>query len=339
MMAAMKLESGKMTLKELLGDFVSLDCLPDVPISGLSLDSRDIKPGYVFVALAGQKEHGLAFAHSAVNKGAIAVLCDRQFDQYCQQILSALITRAICIPIDNLREKLGAIASRFYEEPSKNLFTVGITGTDGKTSVSHFVAQALNDAPHHSVVIGTIGNGFIDDLSKASHTTPDVIQVHRMMSEYYAKGAENVAMEVSSHGLDQGRVDAVEFDVAVLTNLGRDHLDYHGDVVAYGNAKKRLFVRPEVKSVVLNLDDAFGQQLMGELGQSRIVWGYTTQPVVNPAVDHLVQGKLLELNQHGMRISIKLASNESVVHLGLLGEFNLYNVLATFCVLLIKGYA
>ncbi|HEY9051063.1 MAG TPA: UDP-N-acetylmuramoyl-L-alanyl-D-glutamate--2,6-diaminopimelate ligase [Gammaproteobacteria bacterium] len=334
----MKLETGTMTLKELLADFVSIDCLPDIPITGLSLDSRSIKPGNVFIALAGQKEHGLAFAHSAVNNGAIAVLCDRKFDQYCQQILSALITRVICIPIDNLREKLGAIANAFYGEPSSKLFTVGITGTDGKTSVSHFVAQALNDAPHHSVVIGTIGNGFIDDLSRATHTTPDVVQVHKMMAEYQAKGAENVAMEVSSHGLDQERVDAVEFDVAVLTNLGRDHLDYHGSIEAYRNAKQRLFERPEVKSVVLNLDDEFGQLLAARLKGKCDVWAYSIQAAKSGDVDHLVQGELLELHQQGMRIAITTSYGKAEINLGLMGDFNISNVLATLCVMLIKGY-
>ncbi len=337
MMAAMKLKTNAMTLKELLGEFVDINCLPDVPISGLSLDSRSIKPGNVFVALSGQKEHGLAFAHLAVNKGAVAVLCDRKFDQYCQQILSALITRVICIPIDSLKEKLGHIANKFYGEPSKNLFTVGITGTDGKTSVSHFVAQALNDAPHHSVVIGTIGNGFIDDLSKATHTTPDVIQVHKMMADYQGLGAENVSMEVSSHGLDQGRVDAVDFNVAVLTNLGRDHLDYHGNIEAYRNAKARLFERPEIKSSVLNLDDEFGRQMAARLKGACDVWGYTTQITENDEVDHLVKGELLELHQQGMRIGIRTARDQGEVSLGLIGDFNVSNVLATFCVLLIKG--
>ena len=229
MMAAMKIDTntdGKnMSLKQLLSDYVAINCLPDIPVTGLCLDSRQVQPGNIFVALEGQIEHGLAFAEAAVNKGAVAVLCDRQFDQYCQQILSSLMTRAICVPINNLREKLGEISSHLYGEPSKELFVVGVTGTDGKTSVSHFIAQALDSAHERSAVLGTIGNGFINDLEASTHTTPEVVQVHRLLSELKDKGATQVAMEVSSHGLDQGRVDAVNFDVAVLTNVSRNHLD------------------------------------------------------------------------------------------------------------------
>ena len=171
----MKADQG-ISLKQLLGDYVAINCLPDIPVTGMSLDSRKVKSGNIFVALAGQSEHGLAFAELAVSNGAVAVLCDRKFDQYCQQILSALMTRSICIPIDNLKDRLGEIASHFYDEPSKQLFTVGVTGTDGKTSVSHFIAQAFDYAGLTSAVMGTVGNGLINKLETATHTTPDVIQ-------------------------------------------------------------------------------------------------------------------------------------------------------------------
>ena len=120
------------SLKELLGDYVAINCLPDIPVTGITLDSRKVKSGYIFVALAGQNEHGLAFAELAISNGAVAVLCDRKFDQYCQQILSKIMTRSICIPIDHLKDRLGDIASQFYGNPSSQLFTVGVTGTDGK---------------------------------------------------------------------------------------------------------------------------------------------------------------------------------------------------------------
>ncbi|HEX5637457.1 MAG TPA: Mur ligase family protein, partial [Gammaproteobacteria bacterium] len=228
MMAAKKTQPAQITLRQLLTGFVTHNYLPDVPVTGLTLDSRQVQPGNIFVALEGAKEHGLAYAHAAVNKGAVAVLCDRQFDQYCQQMLSALMTRVVCVPVANLREKLGAIASGFYNAPSNDLFMVGITGTDGKTSVSHFVAQALQEAKLPSAVIGTIGNGLLNQLQTATHTTPNVIEVQGLLAQLRDAGATQVTMEVSSHGLHQKRVDGVDFDVAVLTNLGRDHLDYHG---------------------------------------------------------------------------------------------------------------
>ncbi len=336
MMAAMKLEDQGMTLKQLLSAFVTIDCLPDVPVTGLCLDSREVQPGNVFVALAGQTDHGLAFAEAAISKGAIAVLCDRKFDAYCQEILSALMTRAICIPVYNLKEKLGEIASRFYQEPSKDLFTVGVTGTDGKTSVSHFIAQALDEPNHRSAVIGTIGNGIMGRLMPATHTTPDVIQLHRLLTELYDTGAESVAMEVSSHGLDQGRLDAVQLDVAVLTNLGRDHLDYHGDLDAYAKAKKRLFKQPGLKAAVLNMDDAFGRQLAVELKQQMTVWGYSLQSEVEDSVENMLTVSRIETQSAGQLIHICSPMGEQDAYLPLLGEFNVANALATLAVLLIK---
>ena len=170
MMAAKQTRATSITLKQLLNGLGSHLYLPDIPVTGLTMDSRLIQPGNIFVALEGAQEHGLAYAHAAVNKGATVVLCDRQFDQYCQQMISALLTRVVCVAVANLREHLGEIASRFYGTVSKDLFVVGITGTDGKTSVSHFVAQALQDVKHPSAVIGTIGNGLLNQRSE-EHTS------------------------------------------------------------------------------------------------------------------------------------------------------------------------
>ncbi len=337
MMAAMKIEPRQMTLKELLAGYVGIECLPDIPLTGLSMDSREIRSGDLFVALAGNKDHGLAYAESAVAKGAVAVLCDRKFDQYCQEILSALMTRVICVPVANLKERLGEIAGRFYNHPSQRLFTVGVTGTDGKTSVSHFIASALNDEQSPAAVIGTIGNGLVGKLQQASHTTPDVIQVHRMMAEFEQQGVRRLAMEVSSHGLDQGRVDAVDFDVAVLTNFGRDHLDYHGDVDEYRRAKQRLFKRPELKAIVLNLDDEFGCRLAADLQTGAVVWGYTVGSGNDCGVDRIVRATSVERLADGLRMHVVCEANEADVELPLLGEFNVSNALATLAVLLIQG--
>jgi len=339
MMAAFKLDPHAMTLKQLLRDYVAIDCLPDIPVTGMSMDSRDIQPGNIFVALAGNREHGLAYAEAAVARGAVAVLCDRQFDQYCQQILSALMTQVVCVPVLNLKAHLGDIASAFYGRASSRLFTVGVTGTDGKTSVSHFIAQALHQPDQPVAVLGTIGNGLVDQLREASHTTADVIQVHRMIAEFEQQGARSLCMEVSSHGLDQGRVNAVDFDVAVLTNLGRDHLDYHGGIAEYRRAKQRLFQRPELKSVVLNLDDPFGRQLAGELPAGTDIWGYGRELADDCGVQHMVRATSVRVHGHGLGLHIVAPGGEADVEIPLLGEFNVANVLATLAVLLIKGIA
>jgi len=341
MMAAMKIDANlnrqSMSLKQLLGDFVAINCLPDIPVTGLCLDSRDVQPGNIFVALEGQTEHGLAFAEAAVNKGAIAILCDRQFDQYCQQILSSLMTRVVCVPINNLREKLGEISSHFYGDPSKDLFVVGVTGTDGKTSVSHFIAQALDKKNERSAVLGTIGNGFVDALEVSTHTTPEVVQVHRLLSELKDKGALQVAMEVSSHGLDQGRVDAVDFDVAVFTNIGRDHLDYHGDIQSYREAKRQLFEQPNLKAAVINLDDEFGRQLATDLKNKLILWGYTVDDTHDCGFQNVIKASSIKTHENGLSMHVETSQGNADVDLTLLGEFNVDNALATLAVLLIKG--
>jgi UDP-N-acetylmuramoyl-L-alanyl-D-glutamate--2,6-diaminopimelate ligase len=337
MMAAKKTQPAQITLKQLLTGFVTHNYLPDVPVTGLTLDSRQVQPGNIFVALEGAKEHGLAYAHAAVNKGAVAVLCDRQFDQYCQQMLSALMTRVVCVPVANLRDKLGAIASGFYNAPSNDLFMVGITGTDGKTSVSHFVAQALQEAKLPSAVIGTIGNGLLNQLQTATHTTPNVIEVHGLLAQLRDAGATQVTMEVSSHGLHQKRVDGVDFDVAVLTNLGRDHLDYHGDVEAYREAKRLLFLRPELRAAVLNLDDVFGRQLATELQDRVDIWGYSLHQPVNLDDVKMLHGSKVRAHAGGLDMHIQCAQGEADVRLNVLGTFNASNVLATLAVLLIRG--
>ena len=185
MMAAMRLIDMKadksISLKSLLDGYVAVDVLPDISITGMSLDSRKIQSGHLFVALAGQTGHGLDFAEMAVKKGAVAILCDRESGAHCQKILSVFMSRSLCVPVENLKKNLGDIASRFYMAPSKQLFSVGVTGTDGKTSVSHFIAQALDSIGYTSAVIGTIGNGLVACLEEASHTTPDVIQLQHLL--------------------------------------------------------------------------------------------------------------------------------------------------------------
>jgi len=334
MMAVKQNTSYGISLKQLLTDVMPPIYLPDIPLKGLTLDSRKVQDGYVFVALSGQTEHGLVYAQDAINNGAVAVLCDKKFDQYCQQIVSNILSRVVCIAVDDLALHLGDIASRFYGEPSKQLFTVGITGTDGKTSVSHFIAQALQQNNEKSSVIGTIGNGLLNDLQVATHTTPDVIDVHKTLADNLQKNASSVAMEVSSHGLHQQRVDGVEFDVAVLTNLGRDHLDYHSDVEAYKAAKQLLFQRQNIKSLVLNVDDDFGRELAEKSLPHQDVWTYSLSAYKN---EHHVYASQIKILTSGLQFHVQTPVGEADVNLNLLGEFNIVNALATLCVLLIKG--
>lgn len=337
MMAAMKNNHTVLTLKQLLSGLTACEYLPEIEVKGLSLDSRLIEQGYVFVALEGQLDHGLAYAEAAVNRGAVAVICDAKFDQYCQQILSKLMSRIICVPVRDLQSKLGEIANQFYAAPSEKMFISGITGTDGKTSVSHFIAQAMNQAYGASAVVGTIGNGLINKLTESSHTTPDVINLHKMLADFIQQGIAHLSMEVSSHGLDQDRVAGVDFDVLVLTNLSRDHLDYHGDIEAYKQAKKKLFTENAGKSLVLNIDDAFGIELFNEGISSKAVWLYGLNIEKVRQSEFYACAENIQNQENGICFVLNSSQGVAEVTVHLIGEFNIYNVLACLCVLLQSG--
>ena len=337
MMAAQNDKIMCVTLKQLLGDFCETDYLPDVEVKGLALDSRHVEQGYVFVALEGGFDHGLTYAEVAISRGAVAVLCDAQHDQYCQQILSKIMTMAVCIPVKNLESKLSLLSNKFYGSPSEKLFVSGVTGTDGKTSVSHFIAQAMNGSESPAAVIGTLGNGLIDQLDESTHTTPDVFSLNNMIAQYEQRGAKSLAMEVSSHGLDQGRVQGVNFDVAVLTNLTRDHLDYHGDIESYKQAKKKLFIENDDRSLVLNIDDAFGSEIFSEFGDIRTVWLYGLNELQAKQSKLFVYANHVENKHEGMKFMLVSSHGSAEVNLALIGEFNIYNALACFCVLLQSG--
>jgi len=254
-----------MTLRELLDDHADAGAAGDIVVRGLALDSRRVEAGDAFVALAGAQAHGITFAPAASARGAAAILSDTTGAATPRPMPASTPT----LWIDGLRDKLGAIAARFFGEPSRDLAVIGVTGTNGKTSTVQLVAQALQRAGRTSATIGTLGVGLVGALRAGERTTPDAIEVQDLLAQFRDEGATHVAMEVSSHALDQGRVNAVGFDVAVFTNLTRDHLDYHGTMDAYGAAKARLFAWPGLRAAIVNVDDAFGRDLAARLASAR----------------------------------------------------------------------
>ncbi len=299
-----------------------------VTISGLSLDSRTVKQGDLFIALSGTQADGHRFITSAISAGAVAVVCEA----------SLVANENHTVPvvgIEDLVHKMGVIAERFYQHPSRELFVVGITGTNGKTSCAHFIAQALNSAQTPCAIIGTLGNGLVGDLQHATHTTPDAISLHSMMGEFVAKGAKRAVMEVSSHGLEQGRVSGVDFNVAVFTNLSRDHLDYHGDMESYGQAKARLFQMPKLQHAVVNVDDAFGVTLLSNIpeGVEKVAYTLTDNMFNVPTV----RGRGLTLSRDGLKMQIESPWGNGEVNCSLLGRFNASNALAVIATLLLSG--
>ncbi|TAL75248.1 MAG: UDP-N-acetylmuramoyl-L-alanyl-D-glutamate--2,6-diaminopimelate ligase [Rhodanobacter sp.] len=285
-------------------------------VSGLSLDSRQVGRGQAFVALRGTHGHGAAYADGAVERGAVVVLAEAP----------ALELPAIGVPvvwIDHLHAHLGEIAARFYDRPAEALRIVGVTGTNGKTSTVQLLAQALTALGHRTATIGTLGTGLHGHLTAGARTTPDAISVHRLLAEFRAAGATHVAMEVSSHALDQGRVGAVDFEVAAFTNLTRDHLDYHKTMEAYGAAKAKLFAWPGLRAAAINGDDAFGVQLLERLAPD--VRALRLSASGEAAAEIAAEGVVT--SAEGLAFSLRTPWGRHSVRSHLIGRFNVANLI------------
>ena len=329
MMTAQKNEFVK-TLKFLLHDIVDVADKDDCDVTGLSLNSNEIKPGNIFFAVSGYRQHGLNFAADAIKRGACAVLWEDESGKDDVVMLDSLSQQVPLIPVVNLKQKIGIVAERFLDEPSRQLYMVGVTGTNGKTSCSQFLAQALDEK---CCVVGTLGNGFINNLASTEHTTPDAISLHYLLADYKQQGASSVVMEVSSHGLSQGRVAGIAFDMAIFTNLSRDHLDYHGDMESYASAKKLLFKNRNLKTVVVNIDDEFGREIAESMQSDVKVIRYG----IEQQYDVDVRAHKIRTDKAGLHFDVITPWGSAIVSSGLFGRFNVSNLLAVFSALLAKG--
>jgi UDP-N-acetylmuramyl-tripeptide synthetase len=287
----------------------------------LVVDSREVRAGDVFAAYPGAKSDGRKFIDAATLAGAVAVIA--QAGSTC-----AIASEIPVVSVENLARSIGVIADDFYDRPSASLSVNAVTGTNGKTTVATWLAQAHNALNGESGFIGTLGTGFIDMLRPSKNTTPDAATVHGTLAELRKLGATSVAMEVSSHALDQGRVAGVRLDVAVFTNLTQDHLDYHGTMAAYGEAKAKLFSEYPVRHRVINVDDDFGAQLVARRYPNTVSYG------VNGG---LVRGRLLAADRDGMRLKIESPWGEVETRIAAAGKFNLYNAIAVAASLLCRG--
>ncbi|MBC7756976.1 MAG: UDP-N-acetylmuramoyl-L-alanyl-D-glutamate--2,6-diaminopimelate ligase [Bdellovibrio sp.] len=292
------------------------------PLKAITADSRKVKAGSLFLAYAGEKQDGRQYINDAIKNGASAVLWDDEgFDWQAEWETEH-------IAVKQLRQQAGSIASQFYKNPSNKMWVIGVTGTNGKTSITQWLSQCFNYLNRKTAVIGTLGNGLPDNIEQTNNTTPDPILLQGMLADYLKQEATIVAMEVSSHGLHQGRVNGVHFDVAVLSNLTRDHLDYHGTFEEYAAAKRRLFKTDALRFAVLNAEDDFGQNLAKELADSETVvvtYGVTSGDI--RASDIRFE------NGHFTFLAITPRGN-AVVHANLIGRFNVFNVLAVLATLL-----
>jgi len=321
-------------LSHLLAGYVEVEHAKDCEINALFIDSREAREGGLFLACAGTQGHGLDYLSEVFAAGVAAVAWEPT-DDYREPPERIDCSGDIpVIAVDNLTQQVGYIADRFYGHPSKELCVIGITGTDGKTSCSHFIAQALQVKNESVGVMGTLGYGLLGELSNATHTTPDAIRVHHLLNEMREQGVKTVVMEVSSHGLDQGRVNGVVFEVAVLTNVSRDHLDYHGSEAAYAKAKEQLFRMPGLRKAVVNKDDVCGRLWAQSLeaGVQVITYG---EFLPEDMTDSALLFSEVELSTTGMSYQVDGPWGSAQLNSQLFGRFNIYNltaVLATLCV-------
>ncbi|EKD73261.1 MAG: hypothetical protein ACD_45C00383G0010 [uncultured bacterium] len=311
-----------------LSDLLTNLCPPalrDKDIADISLDSRLIKPGALFLALPGTQLNGQAFIDEAMQKGAAAVLIEAENDAVNWHRTLPVIS------IPELKARVGELAARFYDYPAKKMRIAGVTGTSGKTSCTQIVGAILHRLQVPCGIVGTLGNGLYGTIHASSLTTPDAITLQRTLADFVQQGAKIAAMEVSSHSLDQGRVNGIGFTVGVFTNLTRDHLDYHGTMKAYGEAKKRLFI--QTSHAVINADDAFGREIIASLPPSQPIFGFSIEK--NNSLANMYAEKCY-FDHTGIRAKLITPWGEGDLFSPLVGQFNLSNLLAaltTVCLL------
>jgi len=317
-------------LSSLLAGIKGVPAADDLSVSGLEIDSRNISTGELFIALPGTRQHGNDYIEAAVRQGAVAVIYD------ADSSLPGNINARLCddvplIKITSITQWAGIIASRFYGEPSQDMTVTGITGTNGKTTCSILLVQSFSHLGVRAGVIGTLGTGLWGDIHSTTHTTPDAVTLQRQMSDLRGLGAEQLLMEVSSHGLQQGRESGTEFNTAIFTNLSQDHLDFHGSMQQYGAAKAKLFYQNDLNLAVINIDDEFGRELLAGPVRAEQVISYGIE-------SGDVRASQITLHEAGIKLDIDSPWGELHIDSSLMGRFNVYNLLACTTALLAAGY-
>ena len=311
----------KMRLQDLVDNTgIKLDSkLKDLEIKGVSSNSKQVQKDCLFVAIEGENFDGHDFIHGAIKAGAKVIIY--QADHKIED-LQKTNNSIIFLPVKDSRPALSSIASKFYQEPSKKLKVIGITGTNGKTTITYLLENILKTANKRTGVIGTINYRFLDCQIKATNTTPGPLDTQRLLRDMVEAHIDYVIMEVSSHALDQDRVRDVEFKTSVFTNLTQDHLDYHKDLEAYFQAKKKLFIAPfQSKPSIINGDDPYGIRLINEIQQPILTYGLKKELDIY-ATD-------IKLTLDNAQFQVKTPKGELKIKTSLLGIHNIYNILAS----------
>lgn len=325
-----------MQLSHLLLPFFALPAVAEREVLRLTLDSRKVQAGDVFFALSGGQQDGRRYISQAITQGAAAVIAeaDRPEDEKLLWQDSVPV-----VVMYQLRQRLGTIAARFLGEPSKKLRMIGVTGTNGKTSCTHFIAQSLQALGHCCGLIGTLGHGFYGNLQNGEMTTPDAIFLQARLAELLKQGAESVAMEVSSHSLVQERVRGINFALGIFTNLTQDHLDYHITMENYAQAKKKFFTELPVEQFLINADDKTGLQWIQEFTGRKKIMAYSVRPPRAgwPDLCPLIYADQVIPSLQGIHAVVCSPWGKGELSLALIGSFNLSNALAVLAALCIYG--
>jgi len=316
-----------MTLAELLQGFADA---PEIPVYGVHSDSRLLRRGDLFLACQGISSHGIDYIDAAIAAGAAAIAYD------ATSVARPVVTTDIpLIAVDNLNKHLGAVANRFYASPSATVRVIGITGTNGKTTVAWLIAQCLERLGETCGYIGTLGAGIGEVDMSACMTTPATIELNAQLAGFRDAGATFTALEVSSHALAQNRVDGIAFDTVLFTNLSRDHLDYHGDMQSYGEAKARLFAEYSAKQRIIDLDSEFGSQLAARCGQDVVTVSTKFDRVANGRPFVFVRSVVA--NEAGSLVKLTSSWGDGTIALPLPGDFNVANAAIVLALLLNQG--
>ena len=312
-------------LSTLLRDIVTVPAALDRQIEDLTLDSREVRAGSCFIALAGHQDDGSRYAAQAIARGALAVLAERP--------LSNLRPDVPVLHSPQLRQHLGALANRFFDTPSAALKLCAVTGTNGKTTVAHLLAQAVEQMGEAAGYIGTLGAGALAQLAPLANTTPDIITINRWLASCRARGCTVVALEASSHALAQQRLDGLAIWAGAFTNLGHDHLDYHLNLDSYSAAKRRLFAQPGLGCAVVNIDDVLGAQWVHSLPSSFALWTCSSRDArARLRADGIVAAAT------GMQFTLDIDGWRKRIASRLVGRFNVDNLLVVCGLLLAGGY-
>ena len=309
---------------------MNLAAIDQLGIKRLATDSRCVGRGATFVAYPGETQDGRRFIAQAIARGAASVLWEKRGFQWNPA------WRVPNLGIANLRARAGVMAGHVNHDPSARLWLIGVTGTNGKTTCSHWIAQALNQCALRTALIGTLGYGTRKPLKPLANTTPDAVWLHAELANFVRHGVRAVSMEVSSIGLDQDRVAGVRFDVALFTNLTRDHLDYHRTMRNYRRAKARLFECESLTHAVVNLDDEFGRDLSRRVrrrGLAMLGYGFD-QRIRNSRRVPCVLGNNLVTGAGGMRFDVTTPWGRATIESPLLGRHNASNLLGSLATLL-----